>query len=76
MAEERKPLDSVLSALEQAAEALKAFRKTSRVRERRSLRKSAKAFKKLLAGTNAEADLLLQTWIAVIEDGSAKKSKS
>lgn len=76
MADERKPLDDVLGSLKQAAEALEAFRKTARVCERRSLRKSAKAPKKLLAGTNAEADLLLPTWIAVAEDGSAKKSKN
>jgi hypothetical protein len=75
--QERKSLVEIRRSLEQAAQALKTFRKTDRVRERGSVRKSAKAFKKLLAGTNAEADFLLQTWVAVVENGSGrKKSKS
>jgi hypothetical protein len=76
MAGERKPLDKVLHSLQQAAQALKTFRKTTRVRERGSLRKCAKSFKKLLAGTNAEADLLMQNWVAVVEEGNGKKTDS
>lgn len=73
LAEDRAPLDEVLQALDGARVALKRFRQSPRVEDRRELKQAAKAFKKVLSGTCAEADLLLKTWMSIAEnDGNGK----
>lgn len=73
LAEDRAPLDEVLQLLDGARDALKRFRKSPRVEDRRELKRAAKAFKKVLTGTRAEADLLLKTWTSIAEnDGKGK----
>lgn len=68
MADERKPLDELMDALETARVSLKRLRKSRNVKDHRHLRRAVKAFRKLLEGTSAEADLLRKTWIAKVED--------
>lgn len=73
LAEDRAPLDEVLQLLDGARGALKRFRKSPRVQDRRELKRAAKAFKEVLTDTRAEADLLLKTWTSIAEnDGKGK----
>ncbi len=75
LAEDRAPLDEVLQALHGARGALKRFRRSPRVENRRELKRAAKSLTKVLTGTRAEADLLLKTWMSIAENDGKEKDR-
>jgi hypothetical protein len=69
MAQDRAPLEAAIVSLEEARDAIKAFKKRARVQNTPSIKKSIKHVRAALKAARQETRELLQDWKTIVEEG-------